>query len=200
MRLCSYIVRKDTGLAPNPFWGSCTLAVCTPNHMGIRLKEEDWVVGFLNKERGNRLLFAMKVKEILHFDAYYKDSQFKAKRPNVNGSWRERCGDNMYFLDAKGQWKRHPTIYHRTSEHLAQDTKKPYVFVGKYFYYFGQNAPKLPKEYHEIVVNRQGVKCNHEFELTQKFIGWLKQSFKPGIHGDPIDNPDLKKKLRIQCR
>ena len=34
-----YIAVLDTGLAPNPFWGYCTLAVCTPNHMGIRLDQ-----------------------------------------------------------------------------------------------------------------------------------------------------------------
>jgi hypothetical protein len=33
-KLRSYIVRVDTGLAPNPFWGFCTLALCTPNHQG----------------------------------------------------------------------------------------------------------------------------------------------------------------------
>ena len=39
-RLCSYVVRHDKGLAPNPFWGYCTLAVCTPNHAGVRLEEK----------------------------------------------------------------------------------------------------------------------------------------------------------------
>ena len=29
----------DTGFAPNPFWGYCTLAVCTPNHMGVQTSE-----------------------------------------------------------------------------------------------------------------------------------------------------------------
>ena len=167
--------------------------------MGIRLKEGDWVVGFLNKARGNRLLFAMKVKEILHFDAYYKDSRFKEKTPNIKGNWRERCGDNMYFLDVKGEWKRHPTIYHRTSEHLTQDTKKPYVFVGEHFYYFGRNAPEVPLAYQEIVVKRQGVKCNHATELVQEFISWLESSFKVGVRGDPMDNPDLNKQLSTRC-
>ena len=32
VRLCSYVVKYDTGFAPNPFWGFCTLAACTPNH------------------------------------------------------------------------------------------------------------------------------------------------------------------------
>src|SRR3569833_2727055 len=44
MKLCSYIVREDTGLAPNPFWGTCTLAVCTPNHQGSRIGVGDCVM------------------------------------------------------------------------------------------------------------------------------------------------------------
>ena len=30
MKLSAYIVSTDAGLAPNPFWGVCTLAVCKP--------------------------------------------------------------------------------------------------------------------------------------------------------------------------
>lgn len=48
MKLYSYIVKTDKGLAPNPFWGWCTLALCTPNHMGIKANQSDWIVGFTN--------------------------------------------------------------------------------------------------------------------------------------------------------
>jgi Nucleotide modification associated domain 2 len=41
MKVYSYVVRCDTGFAPNPFWGYCTLAACTPNHMGIHIQIED---------------------------------------------------------------------------------------------------------------------------------------------------------------
>jgi hypothetical protein len=45
MKLCSYIIKNDTGFAPNPFWGYCTLAACTPNHMGLHLYPGDWIIG-----------------------------------------------------------------------------------------------------------------------------------------------------------
>src|SRR5205085_5511285 len=40
-RLYTYIVAKDSGFAPNPFWRLCTLAHCTPNHMNAQLQEGD---------------------------------------------------------------------------------------------------------------------------------------------------------------
>ena len=42
--LFSYVLRYDDGAAPNPFWGTCTLAICKP---AIRRKANlgDWVVG-----------------------------------------------------------------------------------------------------------------------------------------------------------
>ena len=33
MKICTYTMTSDTGFAPNPFYGYCTLAACTPNHM-----------------------------------------------------------------------------------------------------------------------------------------------------------------------
>ncbi len=77
MKLYSYIVVHDTGFAPNPFWGYCTLAACTPNHAGIRAKEDDWIIGTETKKKGNKLIFAMKISEILPFDQYYNDPRFR---------------------------------------------------------------------------------------------------------------------------
>ena len=96
MRLRSYIVRHDKGLAPNPFWDWCTLAVCTPNHQGSRLDVGDWIAGFLEKKRGYKFLYAMEISEILGLDEYFRDPRFSAKKPNLRGSWTKRCGDNFY--------------------------------------------------------------------------------------------------------
>lgn len=42
-RIYSYVVRYDSGFAPNPFYGYCTLATCKPD---IRRAAEvgDWLV------------------------------------------------------------------------------------------------------------------------------------------------------------
>ena len=33
-RIYSYVVRYDSGFAPNPFYGYCTLATCKPDIRG----------------------------------------------------------------------------------------------------------------------------------------------------------------------
>jgi len=187
MRLCSYIVKKDTGLAPNPFWGYCTLAVCTPNHMGILAEPGDWFLGTTMAERGNKLLYAMEVLERLHFDDYFKAPRFNKKKPVINGTWRQRCGDNMYFKDAAGNWKQHPSLFHRDEDVIRKDLKNQYVFISKHFYYFGNKAFKIPIKYSDLIWRSQGVKCSHDSECVKGFVGWLKTKYKPGVHGEPID-------------
>lgn len=59
MKLYTYIVTHDTGFAPNPFGEYCTLANCTPNHMGIRADADDWICGFSGKADGHRLVYAL---------------------------------------------------------------------------------------------------------------------------------------------
>lgn len=44
MRLFSYVVRFDSGFAPNPFYGYCTLATCKPPIRRTALVG-DWIIG-----------------------------------------------------------------------------------------------------------------------------------------------------------
>jgi hypothetical protein len=62
-QLYTYVVKNDTGLAPNPFLGWCTLAVCTPNHQGSKVEPGGWIAGFLDKQHGHKFLYAMEVSE-----------------------------------------------------------------------------------------------------------------------------------------
>lgn len=187
-RLCSHVIKYDTGLAPNPFWDYCTLAVCTPNHMNIKLKSGDWLVGFSPVSKGSRMIYAMEVDEILDFDIYFRDLRFRKKRPNIKGDWKERCGDNMYYKDPDGKWKQTKTIYHRKKEEVEKDLKHPMAYIAKHFYFFGENALNIPDILKDLVWKRQGVKCNHDTELINKFTTWLAKEYSIGIHGMPRDN------------
>jgi hypothetical protein len=68
MRLFSYVVARDYGFAPNPFFGFCTLATCKPK---IRAAAAlgDWIVGTGSCAYGleGRLVYAMRVTEVLTF-------------------------------------------------------------------------------------------------------------------------------------
>lgn len=189
--LYTYVVREDTGLAPNPFWGTCTLAVCTPNHQGSRVKCGDWIAGFLTKARGHRFLYAMEVDEVLGLNDYYRDSRFEAKKPNLRGSWKERCGDNFYSLGADGEWVQHRNRFHLDEDLKQQDTKYARVFIGRRFWYFGRSAAKLPGCFGPLAGGR-GARVNHEPALVEEFCSWVVSQFSPGLHDVPNDNPDIE--------
>ena len=87
MTLYSYVVTVDTGFAPNPFHGVCTLACCKPD-IRRTAKEGDYVVGLGPKHLGNRLVYAMQVTEIMDLDSYWNDERFRIKRRRVRSCGR----------------------------------------------------------------------------------------------------------------
>jgi len=189
MKLYSYVVRHDTGFAPNPFWGYCTLATCKP---GIRQSAQagDWVVGTgsVRTVGSGMLVYAIQVAEVLPLECYFSDSRFEAKKPIVGGTPRQCCGDNMYFKDDRGEWKWIPSAYHRKQAEKERDIKGRNVLIARHFYYFGGHAVEVPSEYSDLIVVR-GYKYKHNPDAVRSFLGWLETSFKPGIHGSPYDNP-----------
>jgi hypothetical protein len=159
MRLCSYVVRQDLGLAPNPFGGYCTLAVCTPNHMGVHLSRGDWLMGHAAADRGQGLIYAMQVSGTLAFDAYYYDPRFKGRKPRLDGTWQEQCGDNIYHR-VGDTWVQDQNLFHGPDD-VAKDTKHPVVFISEHFYYFGAEAPEIPDRVARLIWGRWGCKCSH---------------------------------------
>ncbi len=102
MKLYSYVVKEDTGFSPNPFWRYCTLANCKP---AIRRTAAvgDWIVGLSPKADGNRIIYAMRVDEILSYGQYFFDKRFSAKIPDFGeGKVICKCGDNIYKPLPKG--------------------------------------------------------------------------------------------------
>ncbi len=70
MKLYSYILARDYGFSPNPFYGCCTLATCKTQ---IRKMAQigDWVIGTGASTKYHftgRLIYAMKVNEVMSFD------------------------------------------------------------------------------------------------------------------------------------
>ena len=53
MAIYSYIITRDYGFAPNPFYGICTLATCKPR---VRNNAQigDWVLGFGSGRKGSK--------------------------------------------------------------------------------------------------------------------------------------------------
>jgi hypothetical protein len=104
-RLYSYVVTHDTGFAPNPFFGYCTLACCKP---AIRRSAQvgDWVVGLTPKSRGNRVVYFMRIDETKDsFAAYWMDRRFARKKPRYDKTIAMKCGDNIYEPKSDGTYR-----------------------------------------------------------------------------------------------
>ncbi|MDL2284808.1 hypothetical protein LJC19_06680 [Oxalobacter sp. OttesenSCG-928-P03] len=185
-KLYTYIVTEDTGLAPNPFFQWCTLALATPNHMHARAYSGDWIAGFFHSEKGYRLLFAMEVQIRLSLREYFLHPDFQCKKPVPDGTDEQKCGDNFYSFD-NGAWLQHESLYHRGNAHRKKDTRhNPPVFASRKYWYFGKNAVEIPAEFEELIA-RQGIQVNHASpEKVSAFRAWV-NGYKNGMHAYPRD-------------
>jgi hypothetical protein len=183
MKLHSYILVTDSGFAPNPFCGFCTLATCKPV-IRRSAKVGDWIVGTGSKDRvgQGKLVYAMRVDEVLSLEKYATDPRFEEKKPRA-GSPKTFCGDNIYFKNESGAWKQHPS-YH-TAKDMKRDLSGKNVLISETFYYFGGNAVDIPKEYKALVPSGRGHRNKHNLELVADFIHWLQANYSHGIHGKP---------------
>jgi hypothetical protein len=181
--LYTYIVRVDAGLAPNPFWGWCTLAVCTPNHQGSAVSPGDWIAGFSTKDTGYQFIYAMEVDERIHMKDYFNDLRFQEKKPIMEGNWKQRCGDNIYNL-IQDNWVPLPNPYHEGMQ--EQDTQHPFVFVGHKYWYLGKARVNTPLDFLPMIGGR-GARVNHPEGLPERFKSWVQSTFAEGIAAEPLD-------------
>jgi hypothetical protein len=182
----TYVIEYDRGLAPNPFGGYCTLAVCTPNHMGCQAVEDDWIAGVSNADGGHKLIYAMQVSKVMNFNDYFNDPTFASKKPLATGTPEQRCGDNFYSIDDGGLWIQHWNPWHDGPEALRQDTKYPKVFIAERFWYLGRDAMPLPDAFRPMF-GGHGLRKNHGFGLGAAFQEWATRILPAGLNALPRD-------------
>lgn len=192
-RVCFYIMRRDSGFAPNPFYRVCTLAACTPNHMKHPplLRPGDIIAGVFRAGQPPRLVYAMTIDEILDLDTYYRDRRFRKKKPGRKG-WRSQDGDNIHFRVASGRWQQDArAAHHRKTKcdgDWLKDVRGNRVYIGRKFIYFGEKAVLLPSRCIPYLPGR-GIKYLRSEQSPsdyRSFAAWLK-TLGTGIHGLPRD-------------
>ncbi len=200
MSLHSYVVARDYGFAPNPFFGVCTLATCKP---GIRRVAQigDWVVGTGSKKhkRDKNIVYAMRVTGAMTFNQYWNDTRFQAKKPNLRGSKKQAFGDNIYSKDA------HTTAWCQVNSHhslddgspnesnVVADTSADRVLMSDDFVYWGGSGPPLPQKF--LSYGPQGVNLcagrghKNKFSPTfvEEFSTWIRSLDVKGYVGEPLD-------------
>jgi hypothetical protein len=191
MKLFTYIVTHDTGFSPNPFWGCCTLADCKP---AIRRTANvgDWIVGLSPKATGNRVVFTMKVDEILDYARYFYDKRFANKIPNyTKGKVIYKTGDNIYKPLLNGGFQQlrsmHSDGEKENPQTKAHDLGGVNVLVGKMFHYFGGSGHDLPASLNELKVGRAH-KNRFSQETISDFLKFI-SSYPRGIIAPPTSWP-----------
>jgi hypothetical protein len=186
MRLFSYVVSFDTGFAPNPFFGFCTLACCKPL-IRRTAKRGDIVIGL--SRRSERLVFAMAVEESLDFEAYWTDPRFRNKRPIANADRaRERRGDNIYEPHGFGRFRQLPSRHSHPdgteNTRLKQaDLSGRHVLVSRRFVYYGEAGPLIPERLSFLAIGR-----GHRVNFTENQVELVKQWMRrlpTGLRGRP---------------
>jgi len=201
MRLHSYVVRYDSGFAPNPFYGYCTLATCKP---GIRKSAVlgDWLLGCGSSsrevKRGGSLVYAMRVTETLSFEDYDADPRFQSKKPYRHGSRKQSCGDNIYYPSGlPAQWSQRDSFHSQpdgtaSPQHIARDTGTNRVLVSDDFVYFGGYGPLFPetlRNYKGVDVCKTGIGRTSfdQPDLIGAFVAWIRSMGVTGYQSAPFE-------------
>jgi hypothetical protein len=192
--LFSYVVEHDTGHAPNPYFGFCTLCLCKFRDLPGKsrnivelAKPGDWVVGTggadQRKSAGHgKLIYAMQVETKITRQQYSDDRDFKAKKPVPRGNYDQERGDN-----------KPPSS---TFERLQQ-----FVLISKrHFYYFGRNAISIPRKILPGLEKRgPGFKHNFDEAYVARFVEWISKN-KTGVHGDPCLKEAAQQRRKQICK
>ena len=192
MKLYSYIVKHDTGFAPNPFHGYCTLACCKPD-IRRTAQKGDWIVGLTTKAKGNRIVYYMRVDDVVEsFADYWKDKRFRVKKPIFTDGVRGRCGDNIYEPLPSGSYRQLPSRHSNGDaedvEMKEHDLSGKRILISENFAYFGSESLPLPPELKSLKVGR-GYRCRFPDDMKAEFICFA-GSIRFGIHGAPAGWPD----------
>jgi len=196
MKLFSYVVQHDTGYAPNPYFGICTLCRCKyrkPSKKQRNIVElaerRHWVIGTGGADKGKspghgKLVYAMRVDEKLTREEYYADPRFAEKKPVKSGTYEQRRGDN----------KRPRTPFER---------REQFALISRHFYYFGAKAIDIDKkQFPNLEKTGPAFRCDFDEKYISRFVKWLEKGHKTGKHGEPCvkDERNSERRGRERCK
>jgi hypothetical protein len=198
-KLYSYVVEHDTGHAPNPYFGVCTLCRCKfrknrkkPKNVVELAREEFetgstvWIVGTggANARRSaghGKIVYAMRVDETLTRGEYYADRRFAAKKCLTTGTYKRTKGDNLRPTD-------------------DFETRDQFALISRHFYYFGANAILIPRKFPGLEKKGPGFKKRFDSAYISSFVKWLEKSRKPRKYGDPCESkPEGSRRCKSSC-
>lgn len=193
-RIFRYVVRYDSGVAPRPFDGYCSLAICKPK-IRANAVVGDWIIGFRTRSPGD-VIYAMQVEEVLSFADYWADKRFWNRRPGATST-----PDNIYRAGRDGVLVQVPNHVH-DAKSVATDLGGKNVLLSRRYWYFGNNSPMIPTDLVHLVHTGIGHAVNkgRRRDDLDHLVKWLR-AWPLGLHGTPV-NPTLvnmKMKTHRSC-
>ena len=190
MKYYTYVIPRDFGFAPNPYFGYCTLATCKPR-IRKSAQKGDWIAayGAANTKLREKLVMLMRVEEILTFDEYWIDERFKKKRPAFNRGMSSAYGDNIYH-HVDGIWTQelsHHSMMDGSINYanLKKDTQTNRVLVATEFYYFGNNAVSVPRKHDSLIGRGRNHRVCCDEDKIGEFVNMVSKNYNIGINGIP---------------
>jgi len=196
MKIYSYVLRNDSGFAPNPFWDYITLA-CDQALIRQLANVGDWVVGLKESSKkiaDHKLIFAMQITEKITFEKYWVDPRFQVKKPDFSIDEEIfRVGDNIYEKATK-DFTQHYSMHSRDyfnndSEWLHQkqeDIQGKFVLIAdkNHFFYFGSKPVSFPSlELTDLLYCDIGNKCIADPNVPKEFLDFIDVLKKVGKKG-----------------
>ena len=196
VKLFSYVVARDYGFAPNPFYGFCTLCTCKPVIRRVALVG-DWIVGTGSKTRNrqNQVVFAMRVTEALTLAEYWYDPRFTNKRPNLHGSKKQAFGDNIYHRNSSDNWAQENSHHSHQDgtqnlRNIVNDTQTDRVLISDDYVYFGGTGPEIPTRFTHAdndIRARLGHRSNFPAWFIDDVVSWIRGLEVAGYVDEPLD-------------
>lgn len=196
MSLFSYVVARDYGFAPNPFYGLCTLATCKPAIRRVAAVG-DWIVGISSRADRKKpgVVYVMRVDRAITFEEYWADEAYQFKKANLCGSVKQAFGDNIYRRSTvNGRWIQAPSHHsHKDGQpnqrNIDNDTQTNRVLIGARFVYWGSEAPDIPARFlnfdgMSLDVGR-GYKSHFSKGFEDAFVAWFDSLALHGYVGAP---------------
>jgi hypothetical protein len=178
MTLYSYCVRYDTGAAPNPFWGVCTLVICKPAIRRVA-QPGDWIVGLGSSKSpigdiAGQVVYAMQVTRRMTMAEY--DEFCRVHLPEKIPDWRSddfrrRVGDCIYDFSRPASPKIRTSVHNEGNRDVDLGGKN--ALLSDHFYYFGSRPRPLPEHLLPIVHRTQGHKSRANKPYVGSFVAWL---------------------------
>ena len=98
--------------------------------------------------RGNKIIYVMRISDVLGYEEYYTDPRFAEKKADA-GCWQKRCGDNIYYSDREGRWRQATSYFHTKPARESSDDGTPDAF-GTFWRRLSREAKVTDLHFHDL--------------------------------------------------